>query len=110
MSQTLEQVWFAVSALPKGEKARLVSTLIQDIQDSSPGIDHEQGTCGGAARIVRTRIPVWTIQAARRFGMSEAEILQTWPSLRAEDLSNAWTYARLHSEEIERAILENQDG
>jgi uncharacterized protein (DUF433 family) len=63
--------------------------------------------CGGEARIVRTRIPVWVLERARRLGVSEAELLRSYPSLRAEDLANAWTYARAHREEMDRNIAEN---
>jgi uncharacterized protein (DUF433 family) len=55
--------------------------------------------CGGSATIVRTRIPVWTLEQARRLGTSEAEILRSYPSLRAGDLASAWAYVRGHCEE-----------
>lgn len=72
------------------------------------GIDFEEDVCGGAARIVRTRIPVWLLEQARRLGTSEAELLLSYPSLRAEDLANAWAYARAHAAEMEREIFENE--
>jgi uncharacterized protein (DUF433 family) len=31
-----------------------------------------------------------------------------YPTLRAEDLVNAWAYYRLHREEIEQQIIENE--
>jgi uncharacterized protein (DUF433 family) len=40
--------------------------------------------------------------------MSDAEILKCYPTLRAEDLVNAWSYARQHADEIDRRILENE--
>lgn len=45
---------------------------------------------------------------ARRLGSSEAEILQAFPSLQAEDLVNAWTYYDAHKVEIEGQIAENE--
>jgi uncharacterized protein (DUF433 family) len=45
---------------------------------------------------------------AKRFGTSEAELLRSYPTLRAEDLANAWAYARAHPEEIEQQILANE--
>jgi uncharacterized protein (DUF433 family) len=57
---------------------------------------------------VRTRIPVWVLEQARRLGMSEADLRRSYPSLRAEDLANAWAYVRSHREEIEREIVENE--
>jgi uncharacterized protein (DUF433 family) len=64
---------------------------------------------GGEACIVRTRIPVWLLEQARRLGTSEAELLRSYPSLRAEDLANAWAYVRSHREEIELQIAENEE-
>jgi len=45
----------------------------------------------------------------RRLGASDADILRSYPGLRAEDLSNAWGYARLHRDEIDRDIEENEN-
>lgn len=42
--------------------------------DAHPGIDFHPGVCGGSARIIRTRIPVWLLDALRRDGSSEAEL------------------------------------
>lgn len=44
----------------------------------------------------------------RRLGVTEAEILRSYPTLRAEDLTNAWAYARLHRDEIDSDIYENE--
>jgi len=48
---------------------------------------------------------VWPV---RRLGTSEADLLQSHPSLRAEDLANAWSFYRGHPEEIEQQIQENE--
>lgn len=53
---------------------------------------------------MRTRIPVWVLAQARRDGVSEEILLRDYPSLRAEDLANAWGYARSHADEIEHQI------
>ncbi len=73
-----------------------------------PGIERERSVCGGSATIVRTRIPVWTLERARRLGMSEAELLASYPSLRTDDLANAWAFVRSHRDEIEHEIVENE--
>lgn len=57
---------------------------------------------------MRTRIPVWVLVQARRLGASEADLLRSYPGLRSEDLVNTWAYYRLHREEIEQQILENE--
>ncbi|MBK7929616.1 MAG: DUF433 domain-containing protein [Bryobacterales bacterium] len=72
------------------------------------GIEARAEVCGGAACIVRTRIPVWVLEQARRLGTSEQELLGAYPGLRAEDVENAWVYARLHGAEMEAAIGENE--
>ena len=38
---------------------------------SWPGIEQTPGVQGGDARIVRTRIPIWTLEAYRRLGLQE---------------------------------------
>ncbi len=40
--------------------------------------------------------------------MSEADILKSYPTLRAEDLVNAWAYEQSHREEIDLQIAENE--
>jgi len=57
-------------------------------------------TCGGAARIVGTRIPVRTLVACRARGWSDAFILENYPSLSHEQLAGAWAYAAAHPEEM----------
>ena len=45
---------------------------------------------------------------ARDLGATEADLLRNYPTLRAEDLANAWAYYRVHSAEIEAQIIENE--
>ncbi len=72
-------------------------------------IESTPGVSGGEPCIVRTRIPVWLLVRARQLGASEAELLRSYPSVRAEDLANAWAYARSHAEEMEQQIAENEN-
>ena len=65
--------------------------------------------CGGELRIVRTRIPVWVLIQTKRLGTSEADLLRSYPTLRAENLTNASAYYRSHREEIEQQIQENEE-
>lgn len=74
-----------------------------------PSVVATPGVCGGAARLVRTRIPVWTLERMRQLGVSEADILRSYPMLRAVDLVQAWSYADRHREEMGRAIRENEE-
>jgi len=91
-----------------GEKAQILKWVMQELGDAFPGIDSRPDVCGGEPCIVRTRIPVWLLEQARRLGSSEQSLLAAYPSLRAEDLVNAWAYARSHAAEIEAQIRENE--
>jgi uncharacterized protein (DUF433 family) len=102
----------AVKLLPKlsrAEKAQLLQWVARELGDASPGIEITPGVCGGAARIVRTRIPVWVLEQARRLDTSEADLLRSYPTLRAEDLVNAWSYVRSHRDEIDQEIRDNEE-
>lgn len=97
-----------LARLTPGEKALVLQRVAHDLGGTFPGIDVQPGVCGGEPCIVRTRIPVWLLVQARRLGTSEADILRNFPSLRAEDLANAWAYARAHAEEIDQQIAANE--
>jgi uncharacterized protein (DUF433 family) len=79
-----------------------------DLGNDFPGIDSRPDVCGGEPCIVRTRIPVWLLERARRLGMSEKALLAAYPHLRAEDLVSAWAYARSDTEEIDFQIAHNE--
>jgi len=73
------------------------------------GIENTANVCGGSACVARTRIPVWVLQQMRNLKMTEAEILSSYPTLRAEDLVSAWRYVDSHSAEIEEEIRANEE-
>lgn len=99
-----------ISRLSRAEKAELLQRLVQEVGNTWAGIEKTEGVSGGVACIVRTRIPVWTLENYRRLGWTEVTILENFPSLRAADLVNAWAYADAHVEELDKAILANQEG
>src|SRR5262245_45249357 len=105
---TLRQIEELLPSMTPAEKAQVLQWIARDLGDYFPGIDSIPGVSGGEPCIVRTRIPVWVLVQARRLGTSEADILRSYPSLRAEDLANAWGYYRLHHDEIERQIADNE--
>jgi uncharacterized protein (DUF433 family) len=105
---TMQEAEKLLAAMTRAEKAQLLQSLALDVGDAYPGIESIPGVCGGEACIVRTRIPVWILEQARRHGVSEADLLDAYPTLRAADLANAWSYVRSHSDEIERNIRENE--
>lgn len=107
-SIALETVGQILSNMTRPEKAQLLQWIVRDIGDAMPGIDSSPDVCGGEPCIVRTRIPVWLLVQARRLGASEADLLRSYPTLRAEDLANAWAYYRSHRKEIEQQIADNE--
>ena len=104
----LEKAHALLPELTSGEKAQLLQWIARDLSGSFPGIEKTPGVAGGEACISRTRIPVWLLIQARRLGSSEADILHAYPTLRAEDLINAWAYYEAHKTEIDQQIIENE--
>ena len=79
-----------------------------NVSGSHRGIHTDEQVCGGEPCIAGTRIPVWLLEQARRLGTSEAELLSSYPTLRADDLANAWAFARAHATEIDEQIAANE--
>ncbi len=106
--KTLDEAQQLLTEMSRAEKAQLLRWVVQDLGDAYPGIESLPDVCGGEPCIVRTRIPVWLLVQAHNLGTSEADLLKAYPTLRAEDLANAWAFFRGHREEIEQQILENE--
>lgn len=106
---TLQEARELLGKLSPAEKAQLLQWVARELGGAFPGIESNPGVCGGDPCIVRTRIPVWVLEQARRLGTSEAELLRCYPALRAEDLANAWAYVRAHPEEVDRQIREHEE-
>lgn len=104
----VEEAEALLSRMSRAEKAQLLRSVVRDLDDAHPGVENRPGVMGGSACIVRTRIPIWLLEQTRRLGATEAEILSAYPTLRAEDLVNAWSYVRLHPEEIAHEIEESE--
>lgn len=105
---TLQEAEKLLSIMTRDEKAQLLRLVVRDLGNAFPGIESIPGVCGGVPCIVRTRIPVWVLEQYRQQGASEAELLRAYPTIRAEDLVNAWAYVRAHRDEIEQQIQENE--
>jgi uncharacterized protein (DUF433 family) len=105
---TFDQAADLVSKLTPAEKAQLLPLVVSGLGDTHPGIESRPDVCGGEACIVRTRIPVWVLEQSRRLGAGEATLLQSYPTLRAADLVNAWAYVRQHQDEIDEHIQANE--
>ncbi len=98
-----------LATMTRAEKAQRLQWVVRDLGDVFPGIESHPDICGGEPCIVRTRIPVWVLAQSRQLGVSEADLLRAYPTLRAEDLANAWAYARVHRDEIERQIQASEE-
>ena len=109
MTTFLEQAEQLVANMSRAEKAQLLQWVARDIGDAFPGIEAIADVCGGAPCISHTRIPVWVLVQASSQGVSEADLLRAYPSLHAEDLANAWAYARSHQTEIAEQIRANEE-
>ena len=105
----LQQAEKLLPLLTPAEKAQLLQWVDREIGHTFPGIETNPNVCGDKPCIVRTRIPVWLLVRARELGSSEATLLQAYPTLRAEDLTNAWAYARAYPDEIAQQIQENEE-
>jgi len=106
---TLKELQPQLLALTPEEKAQARELLAQSLRKFWSGIEKTPGLCGGDACIRQTRIPVWVLVNACGLGISEAELLENYPTLGAADLANAWAYAEAYLDEIETAIQENEE-
>ncbi len=72
-----------------------------------PPIRKTPNVCGGKACIRQTRIAVWGLVVYRKLGMTDAELLNAYPTLTQADLDASWDYYRANPVEIEQAIWFN---
>ncbi len=108
-NMTLKELQPQLLALTPEEKTQALLFLAQSLSNFWSGIQKTPGVCSGDACIRQTRIPVWVLVNASRLGISESELLEDYPTLRAADLANAWAYAEAYPDEIETAIQDNED-
>ena len=108
MSTALDTVRQLLAELTPAEKAQVLQWVSKALFHAFPGIEQLPDVQGGDACIVRTRIPVWGLVRYRQLGMTDADLLRNYPTLRAEDLVNAWAYFDAHREEIEQRIVEDE--
>ena len=105
---TLLAIEQALDGLAPAEKAELLQRLALAVARVWPGVERRSDSEGRTAFLVRTRIPVWLLDSYRRLGWSDARVLANYPSLRAVDLVQAWSYADAHSGEIDEAIARSE--
>lgn len=105
----LQKVEALLPQMSLAEKALLYQKVAGSPSSEFPGIEKTEGVCGGVACIIRTGIPVRTLVVFKKLGLSDAELLSNYPTLRQQDLNNAWAYYLAFSEEIELEIRENDE-
>lgn len=97
---TLERIETLWPQLMPEERAQLVLHLVPPSR-----IERTPGVNGGSACIGRTRIAVWMLEAARREGLSDVQILEMYPQLSIHDLEGARRCVAGHEAEIKREVL-----
>lgn len=101
----LKQTEKAIAGLSELDRRHLFKKFAFE---NDRGIEKNERVMGGVACIRQTRIPVWLLYRARQLGLSEGDLLKSYPGLTAEDLVNAWSYAELNLDEIESQIAANE--
>jgi uncharacterized protein (DUF433 family) len=105
---SLAELEAKIAELSQAEKTELVQRLVEELKLETTGIEKTPGVVGGDACIAGTRIPVWVLENFRRMGLSEAQILENYPTLHAADLVNAWRYVETNRVEVNDAIQANE--
>lgn len=105
---TLKELEAQLLALSPAEKSQAIQLILNSLLNNWQGIEKTLNVCGGDACIRNTRIPIWLLVSYQQKGLSDAKILEAYPTIDAVDLANAWMYAESHPQEIATAILENE--
>jgi uncharacterized protein (DUF433 family) len=108
MSLSFQQIEAFIAQMSFDKKAQLFYQLAKDITPLL-GVEKTTGVCGGSACIIRTRIPVWTLVSFKKLGVQDVSLLTAYPTLRQQDLNNAWAYYEANKPEIDFDIKENNE-
>jgi uncharacterized protein (DUF433 family) len=106
----IEEARSVTAKLSPADRRSLFEWLATEPMELAAGIYCTPGVSGGDACVGRTRIAVWVLEAYRRSGMSDRDLLGAYPMLTPQDLTQAWAYADSHAEELGRLIRENESG
>jgi uncharacterized protein (DUF433 family) len=106
---TVQEIEAQLAHLDEDEKLRIFQHLALELAHDWPAIEKTPGVQGGDACILRTRIPVWTLEAYRRLGWDDDQLLANFPALRRSDLFYARLYVDGNKREIEQAIREQEE-
>jgi uncharacterized protein (DUF433 family) len=106
---TTQELQNQLLSLSSSERSNLIQFLTHSLEAPWQGIYKTPGVMGGEACIRDMRISVWLLVSYRRLGLSEAKLLGNYPTLTANDLVNAWSYASAYADEIDRAIAKQDE-
>ena len=106
---TTQELQTQLLSLSSIERLNLIQFLTHSLEAPWQGICKTPGVMGGEACVQETRIPVWLLVSYTRLGLSEANLLDNYPTLTARDLVNAWSYASAYTDEIDRAIAQQDE-
>ena len=106
---TTQELQAQLLSLSSIERSNLIQFLTHSLEAPWQGICKTPGVMGGEACVRDTRIPVWLLVSYTRLGLSEAKLLDNYPTLTAKDLVNAWSYASAYADEIDRAIAQQDE-
>ena len=83
---------------------------IEVLRTEQSWIQKTPEVCGGDACIRNTRIPVWSLLAARGLGVSDEQLLNYFVTpLTPADVQAAWAYYDRYPEEINLDIRQNEE-
>ena len=106
---TTQELQTQLLSLSSIERSNLIQFLTHSLEAPWQGICKTPGVMGGEACVQETRIPVWLLVSYTRLGLSEAKLLDNYPTLTPKDLVNAWSYASAYTDEIDRAIAQQDE-
>ena len=106
---TTQELQTQLLSLSSIERSNLIQFLTHSLEAPWQGIHKTPGVMGGEACVQETRIPVWLLVSYTRLGLSEAKLLDNYPTLTARNLVNAWSYASAYTDEIDRAIAQQDE-
>jgi uncharacterized protein (DUF433 family) len=109
MVLSFQEVENYVGKLPMSKQAELLNFLSKNLGETYPGIEKTPNVCGGSACVIRTRIPIWTLVTLKKAKVTDINLLKAYPTLRQQDLLNAWSYYKANKKEIDQDIKENND-
>jgi uncharacterized protein (DUF433 family) len=104
----IEQAVELIRRMSRRDKAHLLAIVAGDPDVQFPGISVTAGVCGGAPRVMGTRIPVWLLEGLRQDGVSDQKLVQAYPQLTTQKLADAWAFVEQNRELIDQEIAENE--